>query len=190
MSIRWREEGATALVVEQRGRLAVRLFGLPFLLVGGSLLYQFADGVWNRDLTIAGWIGLPLVTACFLVPGWIMVFARKRTRLDLAERAATEELDFLLFHRRRKHAVPSQATVRVRYELRRIDRENRTHLFCPVELAVGPEENVLVAELDGKESEEALRLGERVAGFLGLRVEDLRQKDGEVIEEAGAGEDP
>jgi hypothetical protein len=190
MSIDWREDGPSAIVVEQRGSWIVRLFGLPFLGVGGNLLYQIADGVRNADLTVAGWIGLPLAAATFLVPGWLLCFARRRTRLDLAERAMTEELDLLVFRRRKTYAVPTGATVRVRHELRRTGSDgaggSRTHLFCPVELELEPGRQVLVAELDGKEAEDALQLARRVGALYGIRVHDERKKEGETIEEVGA----
>jgi hypothetical protein len=193
MNIDWHEDGPSGIVVEQRGSWILRLFGVPFLAVGGTVLYQFVDGVWNHDLTIAGWVGLPLVAASFLVPGWIMSFARRRTRLDLAERAMTEEVDFLVFRRRKKHTVPAGAAVRLSHELRRTGSnggQTRTHLFCPLELELEPGRCVLVAEFDGAEAEDALRLARRVGAFYGIRVRDLRKKEGELIEEVGAEEDP
>src|SRR5262245_2570797 len=190
MSIDWREDGPSAIVVEQRGSWIVRLFGLPFLGVGGNLLYQIADGVRHADLTVAGWIGLPLAAATFLVPGWLLCFARRRTRLDLAERAMTEELDLVVFRRRKAHAVPAAATVRVRHELRRTGSDgaggSRNHLFCPVELELEPGRYALVAEFDGQEDEDALQLARRVRALFGIRVRDERKKDGETIEEVGA----
>jgi hypothetical protein len=190
MNIDWHEDGPAAIVVEQRGSWIVRLFGLPFLGVGGNLLYQIADGVRNADLTAAGWIGLPLAAATFLVPGWLLCFARRRTRLDLAERAMTEVLDLVVFRRKKTHAVPAGAKVRVRHELRRTGSDSgggsRNHLFCPVELELEAGRHVLVAEFDGTQAEDALQLARRVAALFAIRVRDERKKEGETIEEVGA----
>jgi hypothetical protein len=196
MSIRWLEHGDSEVTIDQGGNWVARLFGLPFLGVGSYLLAQFLDGLWRRDLTVAGFLLLPVITAAFLVPGWILAFGRKRTTLDADRREATEVLDFIVYKRRKVSAIPPDASVLVRYELRRTGRSEhggqRTHLYCPVEVTTEAGGRVLVAVFDGRDATEAAAFAGKVATFLGLPVQDLRQSPGEVIEEVGsedAGED-
>jgi hypothetical protein len=67
-------------------------------------------------MTIAGWIMLPRIAAVFLVPGWIILVGRKRTRLDVSRREAAEEFDFLVHTRRKVTAIARDAHVMLRYE--------------------------------------------------------------------------
>src|SRR5215471_4022599 len=90
----WREDGPGVVVITPGGIGAMRLLGLLFGAPGAWLLYQFVDGVLHPDtMTIFGWVMLPVMAAVFVVPGWIILFGRKRTRIDITRREATEELD-------------------------------------------------------------------------------------------------
>ena len=61
------------------------------------------------EMTIFGWVLLPVMAAVFLVPAWIILVGRKHTRLDATRREATEAFDLLVYTRRRTTAVPRDA---------------------------------------------------------------------------------
>src|SRR6478609_10885195 len=116
LTLDWQTEGSQA-TIRQGGVIAARLFGLPFLAGGGYLAYQFLDGVLHPgELTWAGWTLLPLMAAVFLVPGWILVAARKGVRLDRTRREVIEEFDYRVYTRRTVSPVTHDSTVLLRFE--------------------------------------------------------------------------
>lgn len=94
-TVDWRQESGSGRVrLSQPGPGAARLFGLPFAAAGAYFLYFLAGGVLHpSQMTIFGWILLPLMTAAFLIPGWLLLTFRKRVTLDPTPREALEESD-------------------------------------------------------------------------------------------------
>ena len=72
------------------------------------------------ELTIAGLVMLPVFILAFAVPGWILVFGRKRTVIDAARRAVVEVRDFLI-HRFREETYDTATSTRISF-LRRNGR--------------------------------------------------------------------
>jgi hypothetical protein len=69
------------------GNVTAKLFGLPFLLVGGYLAYQLTGGIVDlftgrAAITemLVGTLLLLIVAAAFLIPGWLLMFSRHKSR--------------------------------------------------------------------------------------------------------------
>jgi hypothetical protein len=190
MGQEWREQGPDIVTISQGGVTAARLFGLPFLAVGAWFLYQFLDGVLHPgELTIAGWLMLPAMTAAFLVPGWILMFGRKRTRLEATRREATEEFDYLVFTRRTTTRIPRDAHVMLRYEkgatrTAKGPLADTTVTGFDTHVYLVPESNdrklILLALFGSADRTGSMEFAQKVSRFLGIDVQDLRFEHGEV----------
>jgi len=170
----WRDEGPDAIVVGQGAMGPARLFGLPFAAIGGWFLYQLASGVVGGELTIAGWLMLPVFAALFLVPGWIILFGRKRTKIQVTLRQATEEFDFLVYTRRQVTRIPADAHVLLRYE--RIGERYPPH----VHLVTSARKMILLAIMPHGDADGAMAFARKVASRLGIEIQDRRVENGEV----------
>jgi len=183
----WTEPAPGVVVISPAGIGLVRLLGLFFAVPGGYFLYQFLDGVLHpEEMTIAGWLMLPAIAAVFLVPGWIILFGRKRTRLDATRREAIEEFDFLVYTRRKVTSIPRDAHVLMRYEA----DSGKTpgiyllHVYldasAPAPPERGPAKLILLSLFGAKGKPEALEVAHKVAGLLGIDVQDRCVEAGEV----------
>jgi hypothetical protein len=90
LTVDWQQDGQQA-IIRQGGALvnAARLIGVPFILAGGYFLTIFLGGLLNDELTIVGWIALPLIGLAIALPGWCLMVWRRRSRLDNAKREAS-----------------------------------------------------------------------------------------------------
>jgi hypothetical protein len=183
----WTEPAPGVVLITPGGIGLVRLLGLFFAVPGGYFLYQFLGGVLHpSEMTLAGWLMLPAFAALFLVPGWIILVGRKRTRLDASRREAVEEFDFLVYTRRKVTGIPREAHVLLRYEAdsTRDARVYLLHVYLDTAAAApegrGPGGLILLALFDAKAKPDALELARRVAGLLGADVQDRCIEDGEV----------
>ena len=178
MTPKWTDVGPDSFTISQGAPLVARLFGIPFAAAGAWFLYQFADGALHpSEMTIAGWIMLPLVTAAFLVPGWILLFGRKRTRIHASLREATEEFDLLVYTRRVTTRIPREAHVLLRYEAAgKSTNVYHTHVY----LVPSEDKRILLAMFGSAEKTAAMELGQRVARALGIDVQDRCFEGGEV----------
>ena len=182
----WSEPAPGIVLITPGGIGLVRLLGLFFAVPGGYFLYQFLDGVVHPDtMTIAGWVMLPVIAAVFLVPGWIILFGRKRTRLDVSRREAVEEFDLLVYTRRTVTAIPRDAHVMLRYEAG--SRDSNVYLLhvyldtaAPTPGTRGSGGLILLALFGAKDKPSALEFARRVAGLLGTDVRDRAVESGEV----------
>jgi hypothetical protein len=196
-TVDWREDGPGVVVITPGGIGAVRLVGLLFGAPGAWLFYQFLGGVLHPDeMTIFGWILLPIMAAVFLVPAWIILFGRKRTRLDATRREAIEEFDFLVYTRRTTTAIPREAHVMLRYEEGAkqtvkgplvdrgvttfvthvyIDPRGRTSAPGAPRAAL-----ILLALFGGNEKPRALEFAGKIGRLLDLSVRDLCFERGEI----------
>jgi hypothetical protein len=172
----WREEGPGVVVVTPGGVGAVRLVGLFLAVPGGWLLYQFLDGVRHPStMTIFGWLLLPFMAAAFLVPGWIVLAGRKRTRIDATRREATEEFDLLVYKRRKTTAIPRDAHVMVRYEEGGKSSIVVTHIYLDAGGKL-----ILLTMFGSAEKSAAIEFARTVARLLGADVQDRCVEDGEI----------
>jgi hypothetical protein len=179
LTLDWQETGPGQVVIRQGGVLAARLFGLPFLAAGGYFAYHFFGGLLNGELLIAGWILLPVMMAAFLVPGWILVVARKRVRLDSARREVVEEMDYLVYTYKKVSPVRSDSHVMLRYEQgSKSNTGTRYDIHVYVETAKQP--LALIALFNDRQKTEALALAAKAAAFLSIPVKDRMVEGGEV----------
>lgn len=184
----WREDAPGVVTIGHGSLLAARLFGVPFAAVGVYFLYQLLDGALHpSEMTIAGWLMLPAITATFLVPGWILLFGRKRTRINASLREATEEFDFLVYTRRVTTRIPLDAQVLLRYErgatvttkgpmTDRVATGFDTHVY----LAPTDKKLVLLGLFASNDASGPMEFAQKVARMLGLDVQDRRVEGGEV----------
>jgi len=181
VTVDWQQDGQQAIIKQGGVALnAARLVGVPFLWAGGYFLKIFADGVINDDLTVAGWIGLPLMGLAIALPGWCLMVWRRRARLDNAKREAAEELDFIIFKRRRAAPVTSSSIVRLRYQA--IKDTTKSHIHVDV---VTPGQNdTMIGLFDEGQKAEALELAKRAAAFLGITVAD-KMVEGGIVTSGG-----
>jgi len=175
-TVDWREDGPGVAVITPGGAGAVRLTGLLFGAPGAWLLYQFIGGVLHpEEMTIFGWILLPIMAAVFLVPAWVILVGRKRTRLDATRREATEEFDLLVHTRRKTTAIPRDAHVLLRSEQAGKSTIYATHVY----LAAGGS-LILLTMFGDKDKAAALEFARRVGGLVGIDVQDRSVERGEV----------
>ena len=185
---RWHEDAPGQVTIEQGGIGPARLFGLPFAAVGAYFLSHFLGGlVHPSELTIAGWVLLPLMTAAFLVPGWILLFGRKRTRIDASRREAVEEFAFLVYTRRVVSRIPPDAHVLLRYEkggprtvkgamTDTVITGFDTHVY----LVPDQKRMILLGLFAESDKLASLDFARNVAALLGIDVRDRRVEGGEV----------
>ena len=160
--------------------LAARLFGLPFLLVGVYLAYQLAGGV--ADLVagraaigemLAGTLLLFVMTAAFLIPGWLLVFSRAAVDIDRAARSVAYVRDFRVYQWRQVH----QLSAFERLEVDRLsvspNRQSTGKAAYQVELAARNRRNVVVGLFD--DGDAALAFGRELAAVIELPLVDRRR---------------
>ena len=176
--MKWTDDGPDSFTISQGGMLVGRLFGIPFAAAGAYFLYHFVTGALHpSEMTIAGWLLLPLMTALFLVPGWILLVGRKRTRIHASLREATEEFDFLVYTRRATTRIPREAHVMLRYESAgKSTNVYHTHVY----LVPSEDKRILLSMFGSAEKAAAMELGQRVARALGIDVQDRCFEGGEV----------
>jgi hypothetical protein len=186
LTLDWQTDGPSQAVIRQGGVLAARLFGLPFLAAGGYLFYQMLSGLLDGGLAWGGWTILPLMGAAFLVPGWILVVARKRVRLDSARREVVEEMDYLVYTYRKMLPVRSESHVMLRYERGStsstrgaLTTHSRTNYNIHVYVDTA-EKLALIALFDGSQKTEALAFAAKAAAFLSIPMKDRMVEGGEV----------
>jgi hypothetical protein len=179
LTLDWQADGPSRATIRQGGVLVARLFGIPFLAAGGYFAYHFLGGLLHPgELTWAGWTLLPLMMAAFLVPGWILVVGRKRTLLDSARREVVEEMDYLVYTRRKASRVTSDSQVMLRYEQgSKSDTGTRYDIHVYVETGA---QLALIALFSDKQKTEALAFAAKAAAFLTIPVRDRLVENGEV----------
>ena len=187
LTVDWQTEGNQA-TIRQGGVVVARLFGVPFLLFGGYLVYQFLDGAMHPgELTLPGWVGLPLISAALIVPGWILVAGRKRTRIDRARREVIEEFDYLVYTRRTVSPLSANSKVLLRYEEGSTSSTRgavTTHASTRYDIHVYVTDAGTSMPLIGLFSEqqkpEAMAFAAKAAGFLGIGTQNCMIEGGAV----------
>ena len=169
--------------VRQGGPIAARLFGVPFLLAGGYLGYQFVGGMLSPgELTWAGWTLLPLMAMAFLVPGWILTAGRRTTRLDAAQRLVVEELDYRVYARRRSSPVSCDSLVMLRYESSSASSNSNSNPIFTINvyLETPGQQGVLLALFSDGQKGKALAFATKAAAFLSVTTSNRLVEGGEV----------
>ncbi len=175
MSVRWTRDDR-GLVIQQKGNLVARLFGVPFLAAAAILGWHFVAGLVGfvvpsqGQLTVAGLVMLPLCVLAFGTPGWILVFGRKRTEIDATRRSVVEVRDFLVHSFREESEVPKDAAVRAHLE--GSQGSKRTIVLLLVEIVSRKQAPVQLAVFDGKEEAPSRELAMEAAGVLGVPFVD------------------
>lgn len=186
MAISSRRDGPDQMTVIQSGSFVARLFGLPFSAIGIYFLYHLVMGLvpGHGELTVAGIVILPIMTAAFLVPGWILILGRKLTTIDLTRREIVEVRDFIVHRRQQVSSIAEARKVLVKRELSRSSSSSsgtssRALVQCVVSIALDGDRDALLAVFGTKNEEEtrALSLGQEVAAFTGLPFEDARAEE-------------
>jgi hypothetical protein len=181
LAVEWRTEGPARAIVLQGGVLAARLFGAPFLIVGGYLAYQFIDGVLHPgELTWAGWTLLPLMTAAFLMPGWILTAGRRKTILDAGRREVVEVIDYRVYTRRSASPVSPDSLVIMRYQQGSTSSTSSTSFDIHVHLETPGRPLVLLALFRDDQKSDAHLFAAKAAAFLGITAQDRLVENGEV----------
>jgi hypothetical protein len=111
------------------------------------------------------------MAALFLVPGWIILFGRKRTRIETTRREAIEEFDFLVYTRRKTSPIPRDAHVLLRYE--KSGNGTAVHVYLEPGL-------ILLTMFGSREQAGALEFAQKVARLLGIDVQDRCVEKGEI----------
>jgi hypothetical protein len=184
----WQEPAPGVVVITPGGPRLARVLGAALALPGVYFLTQFAGGlVHPGELTIAGWVMLPALAALFLVPGWLVIVGRKRTRLDAPRREASEEFDFLVYTRRKVTAIPREAHVLMRYEAGSSSDTGTIYMLHvyldPAAPAPGSRTRaglILLSLFGADEKPAALEFAHKVAGLLGVDVQDRCVESGDV----------
>ena len=158
--------------------MAARLFGLPFMLIGGYLAYQLAGGLVDLATgraalseMLVGTILLAIVTAAFLVPGWLLMFSKARVEIDRNTRTVTYVRDLRVYQHAEKRALSEFDRVEVDLLSVAPNRQSRGRAY-QVELAGRHRRNVVVGLLD--DGDEALTFARRIGALIGLPVNDRR----------------
>ena len=178
LTVDWQQDGQEA-TIRQGGALvnAARLIGVPFLLAGGYLLNIFIGGLLHDELTIVGWIVLPLLGLAVALPGWCLLVWRRRARLNNARREAAEELDFIIFKRRWASPVSDKSVVRLRFERGSKD----SNLYdIHVDVVTPGQKDTMIGLFAAKQKDEALALATRAAAFMGITVLNKMVEGGTV----------
>jgi hypothetical protein len=180
LTLDWQTDGPSRATIRQGGVgfNAARLIGVPFLAGGGYLAYQFLGGVLHPgELTWAGWTLLPLMTAALLVPGSTLLAGRRRTTLESARLEVVEEIDYLVYTRRKVSRVTSDSHVMLRYE-QGSNGSNRYDIHVYVDTA--GQRPALIGLFSDKQKDEALAFATKAAAFLTIPMRDRLVEEGEV----------
>ena len=195
LTVDWRNEGPDCVIISQGGfaTMVARLLGIPFAYGAFYILRIFVGAALHPDqgeLGIAGWIVLPLLGLALLVPAWAFITVRKRVRIDLTRREASEERDFLIYTHRVTTSIPRDAHVLLRYEIgsRGEAATTAAHVYLvPSDVEESQQapgapklQRIRLAMFFQGQTAEPLELAQRVARVLGIDVRDLRVEKGEV----------
>jgi hypothetical protein len=92
------------------------IFGVPWLLFGVYFLFRYlilgiAEHLKAGDIAgvftgASGWLFIILFFGCiFIIPGWVLVFLRRKVVIDASRGEVDEKNDFLIFSRGEIHPL-------------------------------------------------------------------------------------
>jgi hypothetical protein len=166
------------------GNTTAKLFGLPFLLIGGYLGYQLVGGVFDIVTgraalaeMLAGTLILIVMTAAFLVPGWLLIFTRARIEIDRVAGTVTSVRDLRVYKFTDRRPLSEFESVEV--DVLTVSTTNRSpSTSYQVELASPTRKNIVVGLFD--DGDAAMEYAVRLGPSIGLPVKDLREVEPEV----------
>ena len=180
------EEGENSLKVYFKNGLALRLFGLPFLIVGGKFLYELLRGIYESIISgemlllFPGTLLLIVMILAFGIPGWLLTFVRKSVTIDRGQSEVIDIKDFLVYKRVRRYpftALRKVLVTRRRQKFKRASGADKVSTLYPIELVGQADQRILVGELE--EREPAKALAGQLAEMIGVEVElDIRRLQG------------
>jgi hypothetical protein len=149
-----------------------RLFGVPFVFVGGWLLLTLAGSIGDvvrGDAGIGemlpGQLLLLLLTAAFLLPGLALTLLQRHVLLDRVHDSAAVVRRFLFVRHTRQRRLGAFARVRVAERIKR-EKEGADTVTYDIEL-VGPRDDTLLLGLADTRAA-ASRLAAEIARYLAL----------------------
>lgn len=199
-SSQWQPQPDGTVLIPQPIRMAARLFGLPFLAIGGWFSYQLimathesvsAGGLGELAGNILGLLILLFMALLFGAPGVLLVVARKFLLLRPAPRQVVELFDFFVYRKENRRDIPTEAFVTLRFEAVSPTSTSATrghsHFACMVYVKVSARDRILAAMTES--ADRARELGRETATLLGLQLEDTIDADRSRCGAGGAGED-
>lgn len=167
--------------------LAARLFALPFLAVGGYLGYQLGGGIVDLIAgragigeMAAGTILLVVMTAAFLIPGWLMLMSRAIVEIDRAARTVSYTRDFRVYQRREVRQLAEFTRIVVDHLTVSTTRRSTGKASYQIELAADNRKNVVVGLFD--DGDAALGVARELGEVIELPVVDRREAEPDADE--------
>ncbi len=184
----WQPQPDGTVLIPQPIKIAARLFGLPFLAIGGWFSYQLimatyesisAGGLGELAGNILGLLILLLMALLFGVPGVLLVVARKYVLLRPAPRQVVELFDFFVYRKENSRDIHTEAVVTLRFEAvsptSTSSARAHSHFACMVYVKASARDRVLAAMTES--AERARELGRETAALLGLQLQDTIDAD-------------
>ena len=180
MSTHVTERGGT-IDISLSGGTAAKLFGAPFLIAGGYFAYNLALGIVELATgraafseMLAGTAILVVMTAAFLVPGWLLVVSRARVEIDRTARRVVAIRDLRVYQHRQQRSLDEFTAVTVDRLGSSATRQSSARSW-QVQLTNRSRKNQMIGLFD--DDEEALGFARRISLATGLPVEDARDRE-------------
>src|SRR5262245_19257383 len=129
---------------------------------------------------LAGTLLLVVMTAAFLIPGWLLIFSRAAVEIDRSHRTVTLTRDFRIYQRRDVRQLSEFERVELDHLTVSTNRQSTGKPTYQVELAARNRKNVVVGLFD--DGDAALTFGRQLAGMIELPIGDLRNIEPEHAE--------
>lgn len=175
-------EAPGVIRLELGGGMTAKLFGAPFLLVGLWLGHHLVEGILDLVAGRAsagemafGTVLLTLMTAAFLVPGWLLIASRAIVEIDRLKGVVTTTRDLRIYKHRQQAPLADFTRLVVDQLTTSANPRRRARPRHQVELADAGQRRVLVGLVD--DGDEAVAFARRLGALVGLPVEDLRHVD-------------
>ena len=180
-------ESGGAIEITLSGGLAAKLFGLPFVLVGLYFAYNLVLGVVELATGRAaigemlfGTMVVVVMTAAFLVPGWLLIASRSRIEIDRTSRRVVAIRDLRVHQIREERPLDEFTAITVDRLGSSPTRQSSVRSW-QVELTAPSHKNQVIGLFD--DDEEALGFARRISFATNLPVDDARDRE-RVDEEA------
>src|SRR5262245_32574617 len=129
---------------------------------------------------LPGTVLLVVMTAAFLIPGWLLIFSRAAVEIDRSRRTVTFTRDFRIYQQRGVRQLSEFERVEVDHITVSTNRQSTGKPTFQVELAARNRKNIVVGLFD--DGDAALTFGRELAGMIELPVADRRHTEPEDAE--------